>query len=242
MVPISSSSSVILFKKFLSHKDNVLDATLEDCSSLGVFFVLSLFFCKPLKNYLIMHKRPTIFYVRFGINLIVAQLITCVGYVVVHSYVPVNACTVFFGLLCTSFLLFATRYLSTKTNDSVAFNFYTSCMLGSVQAIALLPGISRLTTTFIAARLLGFSTTNAFAISWLLIAPLHLAQGMYAFSKLFLWWPAELLQMQWWLTMLFSGLCAYMFLWLTYCAVRGGRMWYFGIYTFILAFVTLFLW
>ncbi|QQR49268.1 undecaprenyl-diphosphate phosphatase [bacterium] len=62
-----------------------------------------------------------------------------------------------------------------KTEEKKLTSFKIYAILGLVQGLALLPGISRFASTYVAARWLGFSTRRAFQVCFLLELPIVLA-------------------------------------------------------------------
>lgn len=75
------------------------------------------------------------------------------------------------GFLITAIVLLKT---STCSGNKLitSWNYYDAVILGLAQAVALLPGISRLALTCFVGCLLGFSLLDAFCLSWMLQVPL----------------------------------------------------------------------
>ncbi len=108
--------------------------------------------------------------------------------------------------------------------------FSISLILGLTQAFAVLPGISRLGSTFVVARWLGFTPRRAFQTSLLMQFPLIVAaffvhglgKGMY-----------QALQGYDWLVMALATLVAYALLKVAYTAALQKRFWWFGVYMIV---------
>lgn len=105
----------------------------------------------------------------------VAASLTAFCYLFKHTYpgVSISLSTGFFitGLLLSS--LYAVRaYGPVRNNKSEAWTFFDACLLGVMQGIALLPGISRLASTFVLGRWLGFSAYRSLVYSCMIEAPL----------------------------------------------------------------------
>jgi undecaprenyl-diphosphatase len=89
------------------------------------------------------------------------------------------------GLLVTMVMLLS-LYWEPRTNEA-RFNWRTAVILGFVQALALLPGISRFASTYVTARFLHCASRRAFETSFLIQLPLliiaFLINGVRGFAK-----------------------------------------------------------
>ena len=91
----------------------------------------------------------------------------------IHSYYPV---LMLGGLIITMVSLYSLRYKKENySKQSSCLTLYDATMLGCVQALALLPGISRFASTFVAAQWLGYSWKRSFQLSFLIELPLIVA-------------------------------------------------------------------
>ncbi|MFA6535451.1 MAG: undecaprenyl-diphosphate phosphatase, partial [Candidatus Babeliales bacterium] len=91
-----------------------------------------------------------------------------------------------FGFIITMLLLFSLRLIrnnSTSTALQVGcyepFDFKKAIILGAVQGCALLPGISRFASTYVAGCWLKISPRRAFQISFLIHLPLIVAAFLF---------------------------------------------------------------
>jgi undecaprenyl pyrophosphate phosphatase UppP len=109
-------------------------------------------------------------------------------------------------------------------------NIYTAFILGLVQGIALLPGISRLATTYAAARWLGMQPRKAFEVSWLIAVPLFFAASMQGIYKIMYMPHAHELVVGFLPYILPAGLLAYIALKITAYLFYTHRAWWFGVY------------
>ncbi len=75
------------------------------------------------------------------------------------------------GFLVTAYALIKTS-MCAGNKLITSWNYYDAVILGLAQAVALLPGISRLALTCFVGCLLGFSLLDAFCLSWMLQVPL----------------------------------------------------------------------
>jgi undecaprenyl-diphosphatase len=184
--PVSSSSHLVLLERYLRSRGytinhhqgfffNFLNFDFVSIDVLVHFLhgvtacVLALFFF-PRWRIFIMHMRRSW---RIGIKIIllamVADFFTAMGYVFFVSY-PCACMPLGLGLFVTGCLLVSLRLVPTK--KSTVFSWRQASLLGIVQGLALLPGISRFASTYVAGRWLLLRSDRAFEISFLLQWPL----------------------------------------------------------------------
>jgi undecaprenyl-diphosphatase len=135
------------------------------------------------------------------------------------------------GLSITAVILYSLRW---KKTSHTLWNWRYALLLGTVQGIALLPGISRFAAVYASACWLGFSQRKAFEITWLIQTPLIIAACMHSIYLLckadqiqFFIEPSVLF-----MTMIATicGLCAF------YAAAymaRMGTLWWFSFYMIV---------
>lgn len=83
----------------------------------------------------------------------------------------VNYVPIVIGFFITAYALLKTS-LCAGNKLITSWHLADAVILGLTQAVALLPGVSRLALTCLVGCLLGFSLLDAFCLSWLLQAPL----------------------------------------------------------------------
>lgn len=113
---------------------------------------------------------------RLILCLVIADLITFIIYLVfkrTNITIPLGL-----GFIITAIFLFSTAWCSASKALSL-LSFTDAAILGLVQGLALLPGVSRLAFTCSIGCWLGFSLADAFLLSWTMQAPLMAA----AFAK-----------------------------------------------------------
>lgn len=115
-------------------------------------------------------------------------------------------------------------------------------ILGLVQGLALVPGISRFAITFVTARLLGYSPRRAFQASFVIFIPLVIAgffvNGVGEFIKHPEWF--EIFTPALVLTMMLSTIVAYFLFVCAYRIALARRMSMFGLYMIVP--ITLLVW
>lgn len=103
-------------------------------------------------------------------------------------------------------------------------------ILGLIQGIALLPGISRLATTYAAARWLGLQPRKAFEVSWLIAVPLFLAASMQGAYTIWNMPQVHELLVGSFPYIIGAGFIAYAGLKFTAHLLYTNRAWWFGVY------------
>jgi undecaprenyl-diphosphatase len=82
------------------------------------------------------------------------------------------------GFSITAIMLYLTKNILDKDLKNI-FAFSNAVILGIIQGLAFLPGISRFASTFFVARILGYNLKQSFAISFLIQFPLVCAAIVY---------------------------------------------------------------
>ncbi len=142
---------------------------------------------------------------------------------------------VWIGFLITSGLLFSLYYCNKKP-PFAEWNCYNAMLLGIVQSIALIPGISRLGSTFVCARWMGLSMRRSFQLSFLIEWPISCAaflKGTYSLyheNKI-----VELLQLKVILVMIIAIVCGLCTLKLVERMLHEQREWIFSVYLVLVA-------
>ena len=152
-------------------------------------------------------------------------LLFCVNWQMVYSF-PLSL-----GLCVTMVLLFSLRFTEKKY---VPYTYSTALLLGIVQGVALLPGISRLAATYAAARWLKLSPRHAFEASFAMQVPLLIA----AFLRAVLYYLScpsfgQLITFNYLLVMFLSGIVAYGALFLVFSLGKAHRLWWLWLYMII---------
>lgn len=142
---------------------------------------------------------------------------------------------IWLGFLITSLLIFSLKFCPTTRPYSV-WNYQTALLLGIVQAGALMPGISRLGSTFVCARRMGFSVIRAFQLSFLIEWPISCAAFLkatcvfYQENKI-----VELLQLNVILVMIVAMVGGFFGLRLTQRILKEQMEWVFSVYLMMVA-------
>lgn len=190
VLPISSSSHTAIFEYILQLRGNqFLDAQLCDVLEhflLGpTLLVVAFFFFNRWKCFLDAANpfsgmnyryRITLFFIalKIGAFLTIATGITFIFYLFFRTTLLQRSIIElmnirFWGLVCTTLLLFSSSFIKQQNRS---FNILSAFLMGIVQGLCLLPGLSRFAFTYIAGFFFGLSRRRSFEISWLLYSML----------------------------------------------------------------------
>lgn len=141
------------------------------------------------------------------------------------------------GFFITSVLLFSLLWVS--GNGGNGLTLPRALLLGLVQGLALLPGISRFGSTFVVGRWLGLSSRRAFEVSFLFEWPLLCAAVLKAGITLEVRGLSINAYFSWLsiMVMLASSIGAYYILKWVQTLIEKNHLWMFSIYLFTLSLV-----
>jgi len=150
------------------------------------------------------------------------------------------------GLSLTSIALLSTYCCTTKKLKQPLFTtikipLKIGAILGVVQGMALLPGISRFGATYVAALWLGFTSRRAFQISFLIELPVIMA-GFLVKGLLPMLKSSEAISMMTnvgWIIIALACIASYIALWCAWKLAHRNLFWIFGIYVLVLAIILL---
>ena len=177
-IPISSSAHLILFSNLFNFNSEnlIIDVSLH----LGSFAAIVFYFRKEILDFLrnknlffliILSSLPTLF---FGFLLIKLELISNL-----RSIKIIGWTTLFFGII-----LYFSDLKATKKKIKSDFSLRCALIIGSVQILSLIPGVSRSGIVMSAARFLQFERPEAAKISFWLSIPTLGIIGLYNIQKL----------------------------------------------------------
>ena len=176
-LPVSSSSHLILFSKFVDFKNQGLSVDVS--LHIGSFIAVLTYFYKDIFN--LIENRELF------IKIIISSIpVILIGYILVQTNfidelrnIKVIAwMTVIFGIL-----LYISDKFKLEKEIKTSFNFKVALIIGFFQAISLIPGVSRSGITITAARLLNFKRFDSAKISFLLSIPTLAAVSIYGLNN-----------------------------------------------------------
>jgi len=163
-LPISSSGHLLLAQHFLGMKDLDHYLLFDLSCHLGTLLSLSVILFKEIKT-LFTYPPSNL------IKLIIGTLPLFPLLLVIKPIKAVYASPQYLGFffLATSLILFIGWYFARSQEKSCSR--LDALIIGTSQAIAIFPGVSRSGTTITTARLLGLNANEAIAFSFLLAIP-----------------------------------------------------------------------
>lgn len=172
------------------------------------------------------------------VYVVCADSITTVVYACVQMFVAPQM-PLWFGFCVTGVLLLSLRWCNTTTYKPVTLR--TLCLLGVVQGLAGLPGVSRFGSTYVAGRWLQLTPRKSLFVSIMLQWPLmfggFLVGLLRAHTDPYTAWFTNIYNI---LLMSACAAVAYFVLWLVQWLLERERLWLLGPYLIIpalLAFV-----
>jgi|SRR3989344_1348408 len=167
-LPISSSGHLVLLQNlFKIEQPVVFDLILH----LGSLLVVLIVFREDIKKLVIGVFRKEKEYINLLFKIIIATIpIALVGFLLKDFIEKIfnDLRVVGFSFLFTSILLFLSKYPKVKNKE---LNYKNSFIIGLVQVLALLPGLSRSGSTISAGLMQGVKNEDVARFSFLLFIP-----------------------------------------------------------------------
>lgn len=177
-LPISSSSHLILISKFTNYHAQSL--SIDVSLHVGSFIAILTYFRKDIFNFV---NNKDLF-----LKIIVSSIpIILVGFILVETGLieklrniqAISWTTIIFGLL----LYLSDKFKLTKNIEN-NFNYKSAIIIGIIQVVSLIPGVSRSGISITAARFLNFKRVDSAKISFLLSIPTLGAVSIYGVSNI----------------------------------------------------------
>ena len=145
------------------------------------------------------------------------------------------------GFFVTSAVLASLKFCKKRLGSK--WNFVNALVIGSVQGLSLLPGISRLASSFAAARWVGIAPRRAIQISLLIQFPLIALGTVKGFVGVLKYGQVSSLLHPWFfLTMMVASTGAFLLLRLVASFAVTNRLWVFAPYTAVMGFASMLMW
>lgn len=221
-LPISSSGHLTIFQHFVSFKDGFfIDVFFNTATLISVLFFLR----SQLKNFLT--KLP--FLVISTLPLVVLTLLFPSSIKLLFSHTSLLP----LSFLITSIFLFTTKFTTPKNNQ---ITYSKALIIGLVQAIAILPGVSRSAMTISVALLLGLSAQNAFLYSFYLYIPVSLGALVLSLTDFATPFPLSSSHLISFIICVIIGIFS---LKTVNLSIKNKNFWKFSIYTLVVSIFTL---
>jgi len=177
-LPVSSSSHLIIASDYLKLEKNLsIDVNLH----LGSFLAVIVYFYKDVLNF---YKDKILFF-----KIIISSIpVMIVGAILVETNLIEemrNIETIAWTTLIFGVLLFVSDKFKLEKTIEKDFSFKSAIFIGSLQILALIPGVSRSGIAITAARFLGFERIDSAKISFLISIPILGAVSIFGLSNIF---------------------------------------------------------
>lgn len=182
-LPVSSSGHLTLFQYF--SKDFKEDLTVNIAVHMGTLLTVLIYYRKDIFQLLIglLQKQPLA--VKAVAEIIVASIPTAIIGLCMKKFaegILASPLVTGFGLLITGgFLIFSSRFKPRNLTSEIGVGYKNALIIGIVQGLAVLPGISRSGSTIVAGLALGVSPLNASRFSFLISIPAVAGAGLLEF-------------------------------------------------------------
>ena len=176
-LPVSSSSHLIIASDYLElEKSLTIDVSLH----LGSFIAVIVYFYKDIINF---YKDKILFF-----KIIMSSIpVMLVGVILVETnFIEKirNIETIAWTTLIFGILLFVSDKFKIEKTIEKNFTFKSAIFIGSLQILALIPGVSRSGIAITAARLLGFKRIDSAKISFLISIPILGAVSVFGLNNI----------------------------------------------------------
>ena len=179
-IPVSSSSHLIIFSDFINFNNQSLNIDIS--LHIGSFLAVMFYFKRDIINFI---KNKNLF-----LKIIVASLpVMIIGFLLVQtnfieklrSLEVIGWTTIIFGIL-----LYISDKQKLSKNIQFNFNYKSAIIIGLLQILSLIPGVSRSGISITGARFLQFKRIEAAKISFLLSIPTLGAVTIFGLRNLYL--------------------------------------------------------
>ena len=193
-LPVSSSGHLVIFQHLFGLKEPEL--FFDICVHLGTLVAVIIFFRKEIEAIIISISRFVKLYFKKKVSFvyIFEDVDTKLAFLIVVGTIPTailgllfhkvadllfsSVVIVGFMLLLTGALLFSTRWVKNVGESITHFSIKDALIIGLVQGIAIMPGISRSGSTIAIGLFLGLNRETAARYSFLLSIPAILGAAM----------------------------------------------------------------
>lgn len=250
-LPISSSGHVYLFKEIFN-TNMFSDTNFEIFVNFGSFIAIFLIFFSDIKKLVIEFfqfifskdekKKKYQESFKYCLLVIVGSIpVGLAGFLfkdTIESFISVKEIAI--SLLFTALMLFIVRNSKGK-KESKDITYKDAIIIGLLQVVALLPGISRSGTVLVGCLLCKLSKNASLKYTFMLYFPVSVAAMLLGVKDLMKAGSLSTLLVPYSVGMLAAAIVTYFsYKWLSNI-VKNGKLWYFSIYCIIIAIFT-FIW
>lgn len=183
--PISSSGHVLLIKRIFFDAPVSSLSTVFDVNSYETMvweytptvFVVALFFARDWFFLLRTIRRTWRITVKLILFMLCSNVVTSLCFIIVRNYkieIPL-----WLGFSITTMMLLSLMWCSRPLRILTG---YRALILGLIQGMAWLPGVSRFASVFVASRWMGINNRRAWRITWMLEWPMTFGVSMLSLA------------------------------------------------------------
>jgi len=236
-LPISSSGHIVFLEKISGFRSDNL-AQIQIALHLGTLLSILIYYFKDIKELLFNQDATNKKYISFifvgTLPLIIMSLFWYdnIKNLLNNSSIAFEIAS--YCILITGLILLLTKL--NKSKDDIKLTYFIVLIIGAMQCLAVLPGISRSGITICSAILLGISNKDAAKFSFLLAIPAILGSGILEIK--------DMVSAEGWSTFPYWGfitsfVVGYISLRLLIFITYSGRIWYFSVYCFIIGLLAI---
>ena len=244
-LPISSSGHVFLFKE-LFNTNMFNDANFEIIVNFGSFLAIFLIFWKDIKELLYSffayffekkdkkdkHKKNFKYCLLVLVGSVPVGIAGILLKDIIESWISVKevAC----ALLFTALMLFLVRNIKGTKKDS-DITYLDAIIIGLMQVIALLPGVSRSGTVLVGCLLCKLNRDSSLKYTFMLYFPVSCASMLLGVKDIFTSGTLNTILLPYTLGLIAAAIVTYFsYKWLSEI-VKKGKLWYFSIYCILVS-------
>ena len=238
-LPISSSGHIVFLKKITNFSANNLQQ-LQIALHLGTLLSIIVYYFNDIKSlvfninknrqffsFIVLGTLPLIIIYLFFYDTIIKNIL---------NDVDVGFDIASYCILITGFILLITKEFKTDTFKTLTYS--TVLIIGFMQSLAILPGISRSGITICSALILGINSKEAAKFSFFLAIPAILGAGILEVKDIIVDSNSGPFPYIGFIT---SFIIGYISLKLLISIIYKEKLWYFSIYCFIIGLGAIFL-
>lgn len=250
-LPISSSGHVYLFKE-LFNTNMFNDTNFEIFVNFGSFIAIFLIFWKDIKALVVSfftylfakkekkekHKKNF----KYCLLIIIGSIPVGIAGILLKDIIEswISTKEVAFALLFTALMLFLVKNSKgTKKDEDITYK--DALIIGLMQVIALLPGVSRSGTVLVGCLLCKLNRESSLKYTFMLYFPVSCASMLLGVKDVIASGNLSTILLPYICGLIAAGIVTYFsYKWLS-DIVKKGKLWYFSIYCIIVSIFT-FIW
>ena len=249
-LPISSSGHLVLFKN-LFNTNMLTDVNFEIIVNFGSFIAILIIFWKDIIRlikaffgYIFVKEKRKEYYpdFKYALLIIVGSIPVGVTGILFKDKIEAfseNMMILGTAFLITAFMLFLVRNSKGKKND-YDITYKDAIIIGCMQMISLMPGISRSGATLVGCLLCGLSRSSSLKYAFMLYFPVSVASMGLGVLDLIKEGSISSLLLPYTMGLIAAGIVTYLtYTWMSEL-VKKGKLWKFSIYCLILGIFVLF--